>query len=191
MIAGLVAALVAATSLAACATSGDPPSQSSDIARERSTASRAAPTRPRQSIPTTSRVSPSLTAAQVLVEYRRERRSLVLAPGWHWHRHPSIATVGPDGDPMYYELGYGRAAADHHWFCSWTQRLVSTAPGSSQRDRAYSTLRRVRRLFYYRVALVPMDRHVLDGLLERVGRGDVAPIARDFALNCSREQTSL
>ena len=134
---------------------------------------------------------PARSPAQMLVEYRAESKRLRLAPGWDWPPRISIATTGPDGDPMLYELGYGRMAADQHWLCSWKHRFVSTPRRSASRAEAYERLLGVRRLFYYREALAPLDRRLLDKQLVKARHRDVRGFERDVVQNCPRDQASI
>lgn len=126
---------------------------------------------------------PALSAADAEAEYRTEAATLTLAPGWSWPEEPVQATAS-DGLAMVYEPGYGKQAADYHWFCSWSDRTLDGTLPKAQRDKAAKQLPGIRRLYYYTDALPVESRPFIDEVLRSVALGDLARLQNDFRLNC-------
>src|SRR2546421_9184261 len=126
----------------------------------------------------------ALTANKVVVEYRGEQSSLDLAPGWSWPAKLSFSKTGPDGAPMVYQPGDGKTAADHYWFCSWETTDLAPDASAADQDHAYRQLKKIRKTFYYKVALLPPDRAYFDKELVQAGLGDKSSMKQDVAANC-------
>jgi hypothetical protein len=127
---------------------------------------------------------PTLTAEEATQEYRAEARSLKLAPGAEWPVNP-IQSIAEDGVPMIYEPGFGKQAADSHWFCSWSAKALETDATDAQRADAVAELEKIRTTYFYTRALAPESRPVLDKVLASTQLGDFGPLRRDHGLNCT------
>lgn len=125
----------------------------------------------------------ALTAAQTVAEYRAEAANLQLSAGWMWPGNP-IPANAPDGDANVYEPGFGKQAADHYWFCSWTARTLDATLSPADHQAALAHVLAVKQTFYYTTALVPDSRTYLDTELQDAQLGDFGLLKNDFMLNC-------
>jgi hypothetical protein len=114
-------------------------------------------------------------------EYSKEAATLRLPPQHSWPQHPMRASEA--GTPDWYQVGYGRQAADRFWFCSWAAVAVGTADAKVRHD-AVDTLQGMLRLYYYTVALDPPSRPLLVTELASAQRGNLAALSNDLQRNC-------
>ncbi len=126
---------------------------------------------------------PALTPDQTAAEYRTEAATLELAPGWTWPADP-VAAKAPDGDGNVYEPGFGKQAADHYWFCSWSSRVLDPATSDADRKAALDNMVKIKQKYYYLTALEADTKSYVDSLLSSTQLGDYAPLKNDFELNC-------
>lgn len=131
----------------------------------------------------------ALTAEQTTAEYRAEAADLKLAPGWSWPEEP-IEAKAADGLGIVYEPGFGKQAADSHWFCSWADRVLDGSVPPAQREQAKKELPKIRDLNYYTDALAPESRPFFDNILESTELGDLGPLRTEFELNCPKDSAS-
>jgi len=128
---------------------------------------------------------PALTADQTTAEYRAEAATLELAPGWTWPQQP-IAAKAPDGVETVYEPGFGKQAADHYWYCSWSSRVLDPAVSESDRKTALDNIVKIKEKYYYLTALVDDSKPYMESVLSSSQLGDYAPLKNDFELNCGK-----
>jgi hypothetical protein len=123
-----------------------------------------------------------LTPGEAVAEYQAESKTLALAPGWKWPADPAFDPTGPDGKPMYYQRGYGKAQAGFYWYCSWS-RVYLAAQGQA-RDDAWTQVVKVRDTYYYKVAMLPPDQAEFESGLTKAGLGDLTQFTEVITLNC-------
>ena len=128
-----------------------------------------------------------LSAAAATAEYHSEARSLearglVLAPGWRWPAGAVLSATGPDGTPMYYNLGDGVSQADRYWFYSWASRATSPHQLLSIRQTALKQLLRIRETAYYK-QLIPDTRAYLDEELRMALADNFSRLREDVKVN--------
>jgi predicted small lipoprotein YifL len=128
---------------------------------------------------------PALSAAQTVAEYQAEAATLQLAPGWSWPDKP-IAEKAADGVDNVYEPGFGKQAADHYWYCSWTSRVLDPAVAAEERQTALANALKIKEKYYYLTALEKDSKPYLDEVLRSGQLGDYAPLKNDFELNCGQ-----
>jgi len=114
-------------------------------------------------------------------EYAREAATLSLPAQRNWPQHPLRASEA--GTPDWYQVGYGRQAADRFWFCSWAAVALGAADPKVRHD-AVDTLQGMLRLYYYTVALDPPSRPQLLAELTTAQRGHLAALDTDLQRNC-------
>jgi hypothetical protein len=114
-------------------------------------------------------------------EYAKEAATLQLPAQHSWPQHPMRASEG--GTPDWYQVGYGRQAADRFWFCSWASVAVGTADAKLRHD-AVETLQGMLRLYYYTVALDAPSRPQPATELATAQRGNLAALSNDLQRNC-------
>ena len=125
-----------------------------------------------------------LKAADMIAEYRAEASTLKLADGWTWPGDEKFMTKTTDGHNVIYQPGFGKQAADRHWYCSWVNKALTAKTG---RDTALAEALKVRQTYYYTNSLQAESRTFFEGVLQRAALGDLAPIASDFQQNCDKE----
>lgn len=114
-------------------------------------------------------------------EYQKEAATLLLPPGYSWPQHSLPASES--GSPEWYEVGYGRQAADSYWFCSWASTALKTAD-PQLRQRAVGTLGDIFHLYYYTHALVTSSQPLLQREVTNAQHGDFIALRTDVQLNC-------
>jgi hypothetical protein len=107
------------------------------------------------------------TAASAVAEYRKEARTLELAPGRHWPVAPPIATDSG------YGKGYGTQMADSYWFCSWAARALDPRLSSAARRLALAQLPKLRSTYAYK-HYIPDSRASMDAIIDKALRGDTS-----------------
>lgn len=123
-----------------------------------------------------------MTPAEAVAEFQAETKTLALAPGWTWPADPAFDTTGPDGKPMFYQRGYGKTRAGWYWYCSWG-RVYLTAD-STARNEIWTQLVKVRETSYYKVAMLPPDRAVFEGILTKAEMGDLTEFTEVITNAC-------
>lgn len=106
-----------------------------------------------------------VSVSDAMRELRQEELALPhLAPGWSWRNTPTFSAKGPDGAPVNYERGYGRAWAGSYWFCSWATAYSNAPAGTSAERRATREMQKVRSTYFYKESLLAQDRNYIDGI---------------------------
>ena len=96
--------------------------------------------------------------------------------------HPPLVVIG-SGSPTWYEVRYGRQAADRYWFWDWA--LVSvTSTDARLRRQAVETLQQMLHLSYYTEALIPASRPQLAEEVRSARSGHLDELSTDLRLNC-------
>ena len=121
-------------------------------------------------------------APWVTSEYFAEARRLRLAVGWTWPLDPIQAVR--DGQPVYYQTGFGTQAADSYWYCSWAATALQDSRHEPSERRAVAQLQRIRRLYYFTRSLDKNGRTLLSQELVTATRGNLKLLQRDVTLNC-------
>ncbi len=125
----------------------------------------------------------ALTPHQATAEYRAEAAHLTLAPHWRWPATP-IESTSPDGSGNVFQPGFGKQAADHYWYCSWSHRAVDPAVTPRQRGAALRQAVRLRTTYYFTEALAEDSRPIMQNTLDTAKLGDLSLLLRDVRLNC-------
>lgn len=114
-------------------------------------------------------------------EYFDEAAKLKLPDSRQWPAQPF--GMSEPGTPQWYQLGYGRQAADRFWFCSWASVAFLTSDPEVRRQ-AVDTAQGILRLYYYTDALAPPDRPQLVNEVTSAQHGDLTALSTDLHLNC-------
>lgn len=129
---------------------------------------------------------PWITADVVAEEYDDRAAQLTLGPGGVWPADPTPPDEF-DGEPVRYQVGYGRRQAEFHWYCSWATAAVADEASPQQRRRALREAVRIREMRYYTASLNQRNQRFFDRVLDHALAGDLTPLARDVRLNCGDE----
>ena len=121
---------------------------------------------------------PATTAER---EYTKEAATLRLPPSDEWPQSP--VSGGTSAAPEWYQVGYGRQAADRYWFCKWADVALNTSD-PHQRHNAVKTIHGILQLYYYKHALVRRSRPQLVEEVQSARRGDLTALREDVRLNC-------
>jgi hypothetical protein len=123
-----------------------------------------------------------LPATMASREYGVEAARLTLAPGWRWPKSPLARFK--EREPMYYEVGFGKQAADSYWFCSWAYTALHDT--GNEKQTALKVIPGIRHLYYYTTSLVPPSRVLLNKELIEAQHGHLSRLRTDVTLNCPR-----
>jgi hypothetical protein len=115
-------------------------------------------------------------------EYFTEAGRLRLAAGWSWPAHP-VQSIR-EGQPVFYQTGFGTQAADSYWYCSWAATALNDSHLKSNERAAVAQLQHIRQLYYFTHSLDRNGRVLLSHELVTAERGDLKLLQNDVTLNC-------
>lgn len=128
----------------------------------------------------------AIKSAQVAAEYRKEAKTLDLAPGWQWPRNPAPPTKASDGHDIVYQPGFGVVTADHYWYCTWEEEYLKPGLTREKSKSVYSVLKSVHHKALYEKGVASRDRAYFDKELRQAGAGDTLLMQKDVAVNCPK-----
>lgn len=128
-----------------------------------------------------------MPASHAETEYAQESATLHLPPAHTWPAHSIAAThpatAGESAAPEWYQVGYGRQAADRYWFCSWASTALTAADTESRTD-AVIILGGIFALSYYTDTLDPPSRTLLRQEVTNAQHGNLTALRTDVQRNC-------
>jgi hypothetical protein len=113
------------------------------------------------------------SAAYATAEYRKEARTLKLAPGRHW-------PVSPFPSDFHSGKGAGTMQADEYWFCSWAQQALDPKLQRAARRQALAQLPKLRRTYSWQHYL-PDTRAAKNTIISKALRRNTS----ELRANCS------
>ncbi|MGI8434916.1 MAG: hypothetical protein ACR2LE_09315 [Nocardioidaceae bacterium] len=124
-------------------------------------------------------------AEQAGREYVETSQQLTLRDGWRWPSDP-VPPSRYQGEPVRYEVGYGRQGAQFHWYCSWSTAAVDRTLSPQQRHKALTTALRIRTMNYF-TALNARNRRFFGRVLDHAANDHLRLLKQDVRLNCADE----